>query len=106
VEAGEVSLARAGNWAVWHLRAEMLIAQKEWVRAEHYLGMAIDTACRQSARAFELASATCLARLWCGQGQGQKAHDLLAPILGAVSEEADTPDIGEAKTLLDGLKLT
>jgi hypothetical protein len=40
-----------------------------------------------------------------GQRQGQRAeaHDLLAPVYGWFTEGFDTPDLKEAKALLDQL---
>jgi predicted ATPase len=37
------------------------------------------------------------------QGQRSKAHDLLTPIYGWFTEGFGTPDLKEAKTLLDEL---
>jgi hypothetical protein len=42
--------------------------------------------------------ATPLARLWAEQGERQKAYDLLTP-----TEGFDTPDLKDAKALLDTL---
>jgi predicted ATPase len=44
-----------------------------------------------------------LARLWAGQGERQKAHDLLAPIYAWFTEGFDTADLKEAKALLHEL---
>ena len=37
------------------------------------------------------------------QGKRQEAHDLLVPVHGWFSEGLDTPDLMDAKALLDGL---
>ena len=42
-----------------------------------------------------------LSRLWQRQGKGREAHELLAPIYGWFTEGFDTPDLREAKVLLD-----
>ena len=57
----------------------------------------------QSALLFELRSATSLARLWCDQGKDDEARDLLAPVYGRFTEGFDTPDLTDAKALLEGL---
>ena len=48
-------------------------------------------------------ASTDLARLWCDQGKRAEARDLLAPIYGRFTEGFDTPDLQEAKALLDAL---
>jgi predicted ATPase len=88
---------------VYHLRAQLFIAAEEWAHAEQCLRMALDIARQQNARSFELRSATSLARLWCDQGQRRAAYGLLAPIYGAFTEGFDTPDLRQAKSLLDEL---
>jgi predicted ATPase len=45
-----------------------------------------------------------LARLWLDQGKRDEARDLLAPVYGWFTEGFDTPDLKEAKTLLDELR--
>jgi predicted ATPase len=42
-----------------------------------------------------------MARLWRDQGKRDEARDLLAPIYGWFTEGFDTPDLKEAKTLLE-----
>ena len=48
-------------------------------------------------------AAVSLARLLADQGRRDEARELLAPIYGRFSEGFDTPDLREAKALLDGL---
>jgi predicted ATPase len=50
-----------------------------------------------------LRAATSLARLWGEQGRQSEARDLLAPVYGSFTEGFDTPDLKEAKALLDEL---
>jgi len=45
-----------------------------------------------------------LARLWCNQDRCKAARDLLAPVYGWFTEGFDTPDLKEAKALLDQLR--
>jgi class 3 adenylate cyclase/predicted ATPase len=72
-------------------------------RAQKWLRKAIELAQRQSAKGWELRAATSLARLWQSQGKTQEAHDLLAPVYGWFTEGFDTPDLIDAKALLDEL---
>ena len=51
----------------------------------------------------ELRAATSLARLWSDRGRNAEARDLLAPIYGWFTEGFGTPDLEEAKVLLDAL---
>jgi predicted ATPase len=44
-----------------------------------------------------------MARLWCDRGKRDQARELLAPVYGWVTEGFDTPDLKQAKTLLDEL---
>ena len=60
---------------------------------------------QQQARSWELRAAMSMAKLWRGQGQQQKAHDLLAPAYGWFTEGFDTLDLQDAKALLDDLHI-
>ena len=66
---------------------------------ERAIGVARD----QGARSLELRASTDLSRLWQAQGRQQEAHQLLAGIYGWFSEGLDTPDLQQAKALLDEL---
>jgi len=88
---------------VHHLRAQLFIASEEWAQAERCLRAALEVARQQDARSFELRSSASLARLWRDQGKRQHAYDLLAPIYGKFSEGLETPDLRQAKALLDEL---
>jgi class 3 adenylate cyclase/predicted ATPase len=65
---------------------------------------ALSIARGQQAKSWELRAAMSLAQLWAGQGERRKARDLLAPIYGGFTEGLDTPDLKDAKALLDELK--
>ncbi len=52
---------------------------------------------------WELRASTSLARLWRDQSKRTEARDLLAPIYGWFTEGFDTPDLKEAKALLEEL---
>ena len=73
-------------------------------RAEDCFRHALEVARGNQAKSLELRAGTSLARLWKGQGKCAEARDLLAPIYGWFTEGFDTPDLGEAKALLDALR--
>jgi predicted ATPase/DNA-binding winged helix-turn-helix (wHTH) protein len=58
---------------------------------------------RQGARAWELRTATDLARLLSSQGRGKDATTLLQPVFEYFSEGRDTVDLEAAKSVLAGL---
>jgi len=72
-------------------------------QAEVCFQQALAVARRQQAKALELRAALCLARLWQEQGQRAAARQLLASSYGWFTEGFDTPDLQEAKTLLEEL---
>lgn len=51
--------------------------------------------------AWQLRATTSLARLWAEQGRRAEASDLLVPLYGWFTEGFDSPDLREAKALLD-----
>ena len=71
--------------------------------AETCFQQAMTIAQEQDAKAWELRTATSLARLWQHQGKRQEARDLLAPIYTWFTEGFETPDLQDAKALLDAL---
>ncbi len=71
--------------------------------AEACFRSAIEIARLQEARSWELRAATSLARLWRGQSKPDDARDLLAPIYDWFTEGFDTPDLKDAKALLNEL---
>ena len=64
---------------------------------------ALDVARRQRARSLELRAATGLSRLWQRQGKQETARQLLAEIYGWFTEGFDTPDLQDARDLLEAL---
>jgi adenylate cyclase len=64
---------------------------------------AIEVACHQVAKPWELRATTGLARLWQTQGRIDAARHVLAEIYGWFTEGFNTPDLREAKALLEEL---
>jgi predicted ATPase len=89
---------------VYRVRGDLLNAAGDQEAAEQNYHRALAVAASQSSKAFELRSATSLARLWRDQGKQAEARDLLAPIYGWFTEGFDTPVLQEAKNLLDELR--
>ena len=81
----------------------LLLAENGSAEAETCYLKALEVARAQEARSLELRAAMSLARLWGEQGRRAEARDLLAPVYGWFTEGFDTPDLKEAKTLLDEL---
>jgi hypothetical protein len=77
--------------------------EKEKDRPHPHHLQALAVARRQQAKAWELRAATSLSRLWQQQGKRAEARQLLAPIYGWFTEGFDTPDLQEARSLLDEL---
>jgi predicted ATPase len=64
---------------------------------------AIEIACRQQAKSWELRATTSLARLWQQQGKAFEAHDMLSEIYDWFTEGFDTKDLQEAEALIEEL---
>jgi predicted ATPase len=71
--------------------------------AEDDFVKSIQLARRQEALAWELRTATSLARLWWNQGRISEAYETLSPIYGCFREGCGTDDLGAAKGLLGQL---
>ena len=63
----------------------------------------IGVARAQEAKLWELRSTVSLGRLWRDQGKMTGAHNLLVPVYEWFTEGFDTPDLKDAKALLDEL---
>jgi class 3 adenylate cyclase/predicted ATPase len=81
----------------------LLSGEPDTAKAEAYFERALAVARKQQAKSFELRAATSMARLWRDQGKRDKARELLAPVYGWFTEGCDTPDLKQAKALLDEL---
>jgi len=90
---------------IHRLRGVLLLRQPgtPQAEAEAWLQRALDVARRQEAKSLELRAAMSLSRLWQQQGKQQAAHNLLAEVYGWFTEGFDTPDLQEARALLNAL---
>jgi class 3 adenylate cyclase/tetratricopeptide (TPR) repeat protein len=98
IAGGAERFWKAGALSV---RGDVLLAADRQEEGENCLQQALEVAREQGARSLELRAATRLAKLWSEQGRHVNAHDLLAPIYGWFTEEFDTPDLKDARALLD-----
>ena len=88
----------------WHrVRGELYSSLSRESEAEAAFSAALDIARDQTAKWWEIRTAVSLARLWHGQSKVGEARELLAPIYNWFTEGFDTPDLKEAKALLDEL---
>jgi predicted ATPase len=116
-EEGLERLAQAGRliettqeaWpasAVHRLRGQILLKKNDRASAENSFRRALEIACQQSAKFWELRAATSLARLWSEQGKTDEALQLLAPVYGWFKDGFDTEVLREAKALLEEFRAT
>ena len=84
-------------------RALLDYPDPDMAEAEAELHRCLDCAREQGGKMIELRAATSLARLWQTQGKTQKANDLLKPVYDWFTEGFDTPDLREAKALLEAM---
>jgi predicted ATPase len=93
------------------MRAELLLMQdvpqpaglRSQAEAENSFLRAIDVGHQQRARSWELRATTGLARLWQAQGKKDEARQMLAAIYGWFTEGFDTPNLIEARALIEEL---
>ena len=87
------------------IKRELLLGQAvpDAPQAEACFQRALAVACRQQAKSYELRAALSLSRLWQLQGKHAEARQLLAEVYGWFTEGFDTPDLQEAKALLNEL---
>ena len=86
------------------LKGKLLLRQGHPEAAEELYLKALSIAGEQGAKLWELRAAVNLARLHGDQGRPTEARDLLAAVYGWFTEGFDTPDLKDAKALLDTLR--
>jgi predicted ATPase len=85
-------------------KGQLLLRQGRTKAAEKLYRKALSIAKEQEAKLWELRASVSLARLRRDQGRRAEARNLLAPVYGWFTEGFDTPDLKEAKALLDELE--
>jgi class 3 adenylate cyclase/tetratricopeptide (TPR) repeat protein len=86
------------------LKGELLLAQSgDPSAAEACFQQALATAVRQQSKAWELRAALSLARLRQRQGHRDEARAVLVAVYGTFTEGFTTPDLIDARALLEGL---
>lgn len=89
---------------LYRIKGELLLMQNEdEAEIETCFQKAIDVACQQQAKSFELRAVMSLSRLWQKQGKKEEARTLLQEVYGWFKEGFDTADLKEAKALLEAL---
>jgi predicted ATPase len=84
-------------------KGELMVRQGHAEAAEELYHKALTIAEQQGAKLWELRAAASLVRLRRDRGRRTAARDLLAPVYFWFTEGFDTPDLKEAKALLDEL---
>jgi predicted ATPase len=103
----KAALSGEGGWnaEIHRLCGELTarLPDPDPAKAEDSFRTALAIAREQGTRGYELRAAVSLARLLRDHGRHAEAQDLLAPVYGWFTEGFDTPDLKEAKALLDQL---
>jgi len=86
------------------LKGQLLLRQGRSEAAEELYREALSIAREQEAKMWESRAAMSLARLRRDQGHPAEARHLLEPVYGWFTEGFDTPDLKDAKALLDELE--
>jgi predicted ATPase len=84
-------------------KGQLLLRQEHPDVAEEMYHKALSIAREQEAKLWELRATVSLAHLLSDQGRRAEARELVAPVYGWFTEGLDTPDLREAKALLDDL---
>jgi predicted ATPase len=103
-EASQTAERTGVRWFAAELnrhKGRLLLGQGHSEAAEELYRTALSIAREQEAKLWELRAAASLARLRQDQGRRAEALDLLAPIYGWFTEGFATPDLKDAKALLD-----
>jgi predicted ATPase len=89
---------------VLRIKGEILLrAGAAATAVEESFLQSLDLARRQKALAWELRTATSLARFWRGRDRVQEAREVLTAVYGRFTEGLTTADPEAAKALLDAL---
>lgn len=97
-----------GRWMEAELhrhKGQLMLQRGRPDTAEELYRKALTIAKEQEAKLWELRASVSLAWLRRDQSRLTEARDLLAPVYGWFTEGFDTPDLKEAKALLDALQI-
>jgi predicted ATPase len=106
-DALELGERTDGPWLAAELnrcKGQVLLRQGNSESAEELFRKALNTAAQQKAKLWELRAAVSLARLRRDQNRRAEARDLLVPVYSWFTEGFETPDLKEAKAVLDTLR--
>ncbi|OBH71561.1 hypothetical protein A5682_07680 [Mycobacterium mantenii] len=90
----------------YRIRGELLLEQDapdSVGAAEECFQRALQVARQQQAKSWELRATTSLSRLWLQEGRREDARELLVPVYDWFTEGFDTPDLKDARVLVDRL---
>jgi adenylate cyclase len=88
---------------IHRLKGELLLREGEEAEAEASFEEAVKVARNQAAKSWELRATVSLCRLWHEQGKLLEARKRLSEVYGWFDEGFDTPDLIEARSLLQDL---
>ena len=99
IQAGELFIVPQQ----YQCRGELLLKLGKDVEAEASFEKAIEIACQQHAKGWELRATLDLARLWASQEKQDAAYQRLRDVYDWFTEGFDNPDLVDAKALLEKL---
>ena len=95
---------RFGEADIYRIKGDLLLLSDPGEgKAEDCYHRSLGIAKQQNAKSWELRTSMRLSHLWQKQGRIQEAKELLAGIYGWFTEGFDTPDLVDAKALLEEL---
>ena len=103
VDKGGKDGERLWDAELCRIKGELLLGSSHDVQAEACFQEALQIARTQRAKSWELRAAVSLSGLWKKRGQKKEARELLQGIYDWFTEGFDTPDLIDAKALLDEL---
>jgi predicted ATPase len=101
-KTGERAWEAEAYWA----KGDLLQSSAKMEAAEACFRQVIQVARRQEAKSWELRATLSLSLLLREQGRSEEARQLLSKIYGWFTEGFDTPDLQEARVLLDALEVS
>ena len=103
VDKGGKDGERLWDAELCRIKGELLLGSSHAVQAEACFQEALQIARTQRAKSWELRASVSLSLLWKNQGRRKEARELLLVIYDWFTEGFDTPDLINAKALLDEL---